>query len=90
MLALGGIHSILTFARAFSFAYGGLRAAFQMHDVLLQKVISAPITFFDRNPRGRILNRWKVSKTHLNISFGVEVSVEVSSWGDRSWPLEKI
>jgi ATP-binding cassette subfamily C (CFTR/MRP) protein 10 len=29
-----------------------------MHDVLLQKVMSAPITFFDRNPRGRILNRF--------------------------------
>lgn len=57
MLVLGGVHSIFTFARAFSFAYGGLRAAHQMHDVLLQKVMSAPITFFERNPRGRILNR---------------------------------
>ena len=57
MLFLGGLHTIFTFARAFSFAYGGLRAAYQMHDVLLQKVMSAPITFFERNPRGRILNR---------------------------------
>lgn len=65
MLVLGGVHSIFTFARAFSFAYGGLRAAHQMHDVLLQKVMSAPITFFERNPRGRILNRWRFSKTHV-------------------------
>ena len=57
MLALGGSHTLFTFARAFSFAYGGLQAAYHMHDALLHKVIAAPITFFDRNPRGRILNR---------------------------------
>lgn len=57
MLAFGGSHSLFTLARAFSFAYGGLQAAYHMHDALLQKVIAAPITFFDRNPRGRILNR---------------------------------
>lgn len=57
LLAFGGSHSLFTLVRAFSFAYGGLQAAYHMHDALLQKVIAAPITFFDRNPRGRILNR---------------------------------
>lgn len=57
LLAFGGSHTLFTLSRAFSFAYGGLQAAYYMHDALLQKVIAAPITFFDRNPRGRILNR---------------------------------
>lgn len=57
MLALAGANSVFTFARAFSFAYGGLRAAFFVHEALLQRIIAAPVTFFDRNPRGRILNR---------------------------------
>ncbi|KAG0556056.1 hypothetical protein KC19_11G022200 [Ceratodon purpureus] len=69
MLVLGGLHSIFTFARAFSYAYGGLRAAYQMHDVLLQKVISAPITFFERNPRGRILNRFSSDQYSVDDSL---------------------
>ncbi|PIA65651.1 hypothetical protein AQUCO_00100866v1, partial [Aquilegia coerulea] len=51
------INSFLTLARAFSFAFGGLRAAVQVHNRLLNKLISAPVQFFDQTPTGRILNR---------------------------------
>ncbi|KAM7257289.1 hypothetical protein ACFE04_013030 [Oxalis oulophora] len=51
-------NSILTLLRAFSFAFGGLGAAVQMHDILLNKLINAPVQFFDRTPSGRILNRF--------------------------------
>ena len=51
------INSLLTLTRAFSFAFGGLRAAIQVHDSLLKKLIDAPINFFDQTPSGRILNR---------------------------------
>lgn len=51
------INSALTLVRAFSFAFGGLRAAVQVHDTLLNKLIDAPIQFFDQTPGGRILNR---------------------------------
>ncbi|KAF5176046.1 ABC transporter ATP-binding protein/permease VMR1, partial [Thalictrum thalictroides] len=51
------INSLLTLARAFSFAYGGLRAAVQVHSKLLDKLINAPVQFFDQTPTGRILNR---------------------------------
>ncbi|KAG5537417.1 hypothetical protein RHGRI_024745 [Rhododendron griersonianum] len=50
------INSLLTLTRAFSFAFGGLRAAIQVHDKLLKKLIDAPIIFFDQTPSGRILN----------------------------------
>ncbi|XP_073023076.1 ABC transporter C family member 13 [Primulina eburnea] len=50
-------NSSLTLVRAFSFAFGGLRAAIRVHDQLLHKLVDAPISFFDQNPSGRILNR---------------------------------
>ncbi|KAJ6694900.1 ATP-BINDING CASSETTE SUB-FAMILY C [Salix koriyanagi] len=52
------INSALTLVRAFSFAFGGLRAAVQVHDTLLNKLLDAPIQFFDQTPGGRILNRF--------------------------------
>ncbi|XP_071734179.1 LOW QUALITY PROTEIN: ABC transporter C family member 13-like [Rutidosis leptorrhynchoides] len=50
-------NSFLTLVRAFSFAYGGLRAAIQVHNNLLKKLVDAPIAFYDQTPSGRILNR---------------------------------
>ncbi|XP_049393908.1 ABC transporter C family member 13 isoform X2 [Solanum stenotomum] len=50
-------NSLLTLVRAFAFAFGGLRAAVKVHDRLLEKLMSAPISFFDLNPTGRIINR---------------------------------
>ncbi|CAA0827331.1 multidrug resistance-associated protein 11 [Striga hermonthica] len=51
------VNSSLTLVRAFSFAFGGLRAAIRVHDQLLQNLTDAPISFFDQTPSGRILNR---------------------------------
>ncbi|XP_039119671.1 LOW QUALITY PROTEIN: ABC transporter C family member 13 [Dioscorea cayenensis subsp. rotundata] len=53
----GIVNSLLTLVRAFSFAYGGLHAAVQVHTELLSKIVDAPVHFFDQNPSGRILNR---------------------------------
>ncbi|CAN7081183.1 unnamed protein product [Brassica oleracea var. botrytis] len=52
------LNSILTLVRAFSFAYGGLKAAVRVHSALICKLINAPIQFFDQTPSGRILNRF--------------------------------
>ncbi|KAF8393024.1 hypothetical protein HHK36_021265 [Tetracentron sinense] len=51
------VNSLLTLVRAFSFAFGGLRAAIQVHNKLLNKLVNAPVHFFDQTPSGRILNR---------------------------------
>ncbi|URE01087.1 ABC transporter transmembrane region [Musa troglodytarum] len=53
----GFMNSLFTLARAFSFSYGGLCAAVQVHAELLSKLVNAPVYFFDQNPSGRILNR---------------------------------
>ncbi|KAJ4718638.1 ABC transporter family protein [Melia azedarach] len=52
------LNSSLTLVRAFSFAFGGLRAAIEVHNTLLTKLINAPVLFFDQTPGGRILNRF--------------------------------
>lgn len=58
MLSIFGfMNSLFTLARAFSFSYGGLRAAVEVHAELLSKLVNAPVYFFDQNPSGRILNR---------------------------------
>ncbi|KAH6555776.1 hypothetical protein KP509_1Z228800 [Ceratopteris richardii] len=57
-ICLAAANSVFTAARAFSFAYGGISAAFQVHESLLKRVIEAPIKFFESNPKGRILNRF--------------------------------
>ncbi|KAI3455227.1 hypothetical protein Pfo_011890 [Paulownia fortunei] len=51
------VNSSLTLMRAFSFAFGGLRAAIRVHEQLLRNLIDAPVSFFDQTPSGRILNR---------------------------------
>lgn len=51
------VNSSLTLVRAFSFAFGGLRAAVEVHNTLINKLVNAPVNFFDRTPGGRILNR---------------------------------
>ncbi|GKV26959.1 hypothetical protein SLEP1_g36168 [Rubroshorea leprosula] len=52
------VNSSLTLVRAFSFAFGGLQAAVKVHNTLLNRLINAPVQFFDRTPCGRILNRF--------------------------------
>uniref|UniRef100_J3MBW1 MRP-like ABC transporter n=2 Tax=Oryza brachyantha TaxID=4533 RepID=J3MBW1_ORYBR len=53
----GIFNSFFTLGRAFSFAYGGLSAAIQIHADIIDNLIGAPVSFFDQNPSGRILNR---------------------------------
>ncbi|KAF0901952.1 hypothetical protein E2562_011785 [Oryza meyeriana var. granulata] len=57
LATFGILNSFFTLGRAFSFAYGGLCAAIQIHTDLLNNLIGAPVSFFDQNPSGRILNR---------------------------------
>lgn len=54
------MNSFLTLVRAFSFAYGGLRAAVRVHETLLYKIVNAPVKFFNQTPSGRILNRLEI------------------------------
>ncbi|KAM9005458.1 multidrug resistance-associated protein 7 isoform X1 [Sarcophilus harrisii] len=56
--AIAGANSICTLLRAILFAAGILQAASTLHQRLLNRVLRAPVTFFDCTPTGRILNRF--------------------------------
>uniref|UniRef100_A0A1A9WKS6 ABC-type xenobiotic transporter n=1 Tax=Glossina brevipalpis TaxID=37001 RepID=A0A1A9WKS6_9MUSC len=51
-------NTLLTLARAFLFAYAGLKAAKYIHEKLLHAVMYTKFNFFDITPVGRILNRF--------------------------------
>ncbi|XP_006860661.1 PREDICTED: multidrug resistance-associated protein 7 [Chrysochloris asiatica] len=55
---IAGVNSLCTLLRAVFFAAGTLRAAAILHRRLLQRVLMAPVTFFDSTPTGRVLNRF--------------------------------
>ncbi|KAL9928388.1 ATP-binding cassette sub-family C member 10 isoform 1-T2 [Glossina fuscipes fuscipes] len=51
-------NTLLTLARAFLFAYAGLKAAKHIHEKLLHAVMYTKFNFFDITSVGRILNRF--------------------------------
>ena len=57
-VGLAVANSLFTFARAFTFAYGGIEAARKLHKSLFQSLLNCSISFFDTTPSGRILNRF--------------------------------
>lgn len=87
ILAMFGIiNSLFTLGRAFSFAFGGLRAAIHIHASLLENIISAPICFFDQNPSGRILNRFGILFIRSPLVFSKHRKIEMSlGLGNALW-----
>lgn len=55
---LGTAAAMMTFMRTLLTAQGGVRAAGSLHEKLLSGVLRAPMSFFERTPTGRILNRF--------------------------------
>ena len=49
---------VFLFLRAFNLASGTVRASRKMHMRLLRKVSSLPMSFFDSQPSGRLINRF--------------------------------
>ncbi|GMR59215.1 hypothetical protein PMAYCL1PPCAC_29410, partial [Pristionchus mayeri] len=55
--AIAGANTILTLIRAFLFAKGGIVSAKRLHEDLLHKLLTAPLSWWDRTPAGRVINR---------------------------------
>eukprot|EP00937_MAST-01D_sp_MAST-1D-sp2_P002959 g2959.t1 len=57
-VAFVGSAAVVGFVRAFFFFHFAVSASRQLHSAMLRAVLRAPIAFFERNPMGRILNRF--------------------------------
>ncbi|GAB1301114.1 ATP-binding cassette sub-family C member 10 [Apodemus speciosus] len=55
---IAGLNSLCTLLRAVLFAAGALQAAASLHHRLLHRLLTAPVTFYDSTPSGRVLNRF--------------------------------
>ena len=69
MLSATGM-SMVTFVTAI----GGLNASTRLHDSMLHSVLRSPMSFFDTNPKGRIVNRFAkdidMVDTSIPLTFG--------------------
>ncbi|KAJ3073805.1 Multidrug resistance-associated protein 1 [Podochytrium sp. JEL0797] len=57
-LGLGLLQAVLLVAFSILIAIGGIRAAKNLHEEALNRILHAPVSFFDTNPLGRVLNRF--------------------------------
>ncbi|KAI6217810.1 hypothetical protein M3Y99_01748700 [Aphelenchoides fujianensis] len=56
--ALGVVEICFMYGSTVSLIYGSVNSSFRLHGNLLQRIMHAPIWFFDTTPAGRILNRF--------------------------------
>lgn len=53
-----------------SLVFGSLRSGRQLHQRLLEKVVRLPMSFFDTQPSGRLLNRFSRDTEALDTNLG--------------------
>ena len=68
--ALGFASLAAQAARAVVTVHGSVAAAAALHDRLLHRVIRLPMSFFDSQPSGRLLNRFSKDTEALDTSLG--------------------
>eukprot|EP00475_Leptophrys_vorax_P037463 TRINITY_DN6464_c0_g1_i6.p1 TRINITY_DN6464_c0_g1~~TRINITY_DN6464_c0_g1_i6.p1 ORF type:complete len:900 (-),score=203.33 TRINITY_DN6464_c0_g1_i6:101-2800(-) len=69
LTVIAASNSIFTLVRSFIFAYGGIVAARRTFAELLENVLAAPVTFFEVNPLGRVLNRFSADTFSIDDQF---------------------
>ncbi|KAJ3273542.1 hypothetical protein HDV01_004309 [Terramyces sp. JEL0728] len=74
-IAFGVANSLFTYSYSAWMAFAGVRAAKLLHKNALDRVLLAPISFFDSTPLGRIINRF--SKDQDSIDNGLMDSFRI-------------
>ena len=54
----GGLQSFFILLATLIFTIGAIKSSYKLHNNLLENVLSAPMSFFDTTPIGRIVNRF--------------------------------
>ncbi|KAI1286879.1 ATP-binding cassette sub-family C member 3 [Halotydeus destructor] len=71
--ALGISETVFMFFSNILVFYGTLRASSVLHNMMLDHILRAPMSFFDTTPSGRILNRF--GKDIDNTDIGIRMSI---------------
>eukprot|EP00216_Chloropicon_sp_CCMP2111_P001940 CAMPEP_0198246788 /NCGR_PEP_ID=MMETSP1446-20131203/46149_1 /TAXON_ID=1461542 ORGANISM="Unidentified sp, Strain CCMP2111" /NCGR_SAMPLE_ID=MMETSP1446 /ASSEMBLY_ACC=CAM_ASM_001112 /LENGTH=1394 /DNA_ID=CAMNT_0043931111 /DNA_START=581 /DNA_END=4768 /DNA_ORIENTATION=+ len=61
---------VFTISRAFCLANGTVSASRYMHNHLLEKMVTLPMSFFDAQPSGRLINRFTRDTESLDSTIG--------------------
>ncbi|XP_040579194.1 LOW QUALITY PROTEIN: multidrug resistance-associated protein 1 [Lepeophtheirus salmonis] len=77
---LGFFQSIFTMFGSVTIAIGTLNASMKIHGKLLENVLRAPLSFFDTNPLGRILNRFSkdIDVADTTLPFNIRMMIAQS------------
>lgn len=59
-------------------AYGGLRAAAQLHERMLTSLLGCPLSFFDTTPSGRLLNLFTADMKSIDVTLITELNGALS------------
>ncbi|KAG1678459.1 Multidrug resistance-associated protein 1 [Nymphon striatum] len=75
-----GIYTLLTVLQAIiffigilTFTVGSTNAARKIHNIMLERVMRAPMSFFDTTPMGRIINRFSRDVNTMDTTLIVEI-----------------
>lgn len=82
LLGITGVNLVAVLLRSFLFAYGGLQAANRTYAALVSSVFSAPLSFFDITPGGRILNRLSGDTYTVDESLPFTLNIFVKDLAD--------
>lgn len=63
---LGVLSLVFAFTRTIALVYGAFNASRQLHRRLLATILRMPMSFFDTQPTGRLLNRFTKVTIHCN------------------------
>ena len=65
-----GLLALLLDRTLFSFAFSrGVKAGLTLHASMLRRVLRAPLSFFDRNPSGRVLTRFSADMETIDLEL---------------------
>ena len=73
---------MLQVAQEYSLIMGGLRASRKLHSRLLARVMRLPMSFFDSQPSGRLLNRFTKDTESVDIQILVRATSAACCLGE--------